>query len=160
MKTISLLISAMLIMVSIWSLSTDLTQLYGLSLTSPSTNRLLYFILHASFLHVAINVYALLTLSFLCRATTWQLFAAILIASTIPSCTLSALPVVGFSTVIYAMAGMVIVAGADWRWLMFCNLLLIAAQSLFAGFAVLPHLYCFCVGCGAGFVFTPRYATE
>lgn len=160
MKTISLLISAMLITAYIWSPSTDWSQSFGLSLASPSTNRLLYFTLHANILHVMVNVYAFLTLSFLCRARIWQMCAAILIAATIPAITLSPTPMVGFSTIVYAMAGMVILGGSDWRWLAFCNLLLIGAQSFFAGFAVMPHLYCFCMGCAIGFIFTPRYDSK
>ena len=157
MKTTSLLISAMLITAYIASRSTDWSQSFGLSLTSPSSARLLYFTLHTNILHVTVNVYAFLTLSFLCRARMWQMCAAILTAATIPTATLSQVPMVGFSTVIYAMAGMSILAASDWRWLALCNLLLIGAQSFFAGFAVLPHLYCFCTGCIIGFIFTPRY---
>lgn len=64
---------------------------------------------------------------------------------------------IGFSTIIYALSGMCVLRSADWRPLALCNLALIALQSFFAGFAVMPHLYCFCAGCAVGFIFNPRY---
>lgn len=157
MKTTSLLISAMLITAFTLSHSAECSQSFGLSLVSPSTNRLLYLASHASILHLAINIYAFLTLAFVSRATSWQMCAAIFIAVTIPAAFLSKVPMVGFSTIIYALSGMCLLKSSGWKSLVICNLLLIGAQSLFAGFAVLPHLYCFCAGCSIGFLFTPRF---
>lgn len=160
MKTISLLISAMLIMAFILLHSADCSQAYGLSLASPSINRLLYLTLHASILHLVINIYGFLTLTFVLRATSWQMCAATFVAVTIPTDVLSQTPMVGFSTIIYALSGMCLLRSNDWKGLVVINLLLIGAQSFFAGFAVMPHLYCFCMGCAIGFIFTPRYESK
>lgn len=160
MKTTSLLISAMLITAFMLLHSTECSQTFGLSLASPSTNRLLYLTLHASFLHLAINIYGFLTLTFLLRAASWQMCAATFIAVTIPTNVLSSTPMVGFSTIIYALSGICLLRSNDWKGLVVINLLLIGAQSFFVGFAVLPHLYCFCMGCAIGFIFTPRYESK
>lgn len=156
MKNTSLIICIILVMVFMWPSSTDWLQCYGLTSTSALTNRVLYLTLHANALHLSINMYAFLILSFLSRARSWNLFASALIAVTIPNALLSGVPMVGFSTVIYAMTGMILVSDSRWKVLVAANVSIMMIQGLLIGIAWLPHLYCFAAGLLVGLVFTPR----
>lgn len=122
----------------------------------PLINRLLYMTLHASWMHLAVNLYALLTIAFMCQSTTWQLFAAVFIASSVPEFLLTATPVVGASGVIYALLGILIPTFNGWKKCLIVNTIIILTQSIFANIAFSVHLYCFCSGLLIGFIFSPR----
>ena len=157
MRNITLLICVTLITLFITTNLYDCLPYAGLCRTSPYAHRVYYLMLHANILHLSLNIYAMLTLAFMCNLRSWHLFVGALLAITIPSGVLGDIPMVGCSTLIYAMAGIVVASESKWKGLAIANLLVIALQSFFVGFAVLPHLYCFCTGFAVGFVTSPKF---
>lgn len=159
MRNISIIISTITILVFLLS-SED--SMYRLSISADSAlpTRITYLFMHASILHLSINIYALLTLSFICRASLWQMCTSCIVAITIPTEILPSAPMVGLSTVIYALSGLVIMRQSKWWKLMVLNLSILAIQSAVPSVAFAAHLYCFFVGAFIGFFTIPRYEAD
>lgn len=154
MRNITLLICVALIVLHI----IGLPESYGFSKESEQYTRLTYLFVHGGWLHLLINIYSLLTLAFLCNVKVWQFFVSLFVGVTMPAFTI--IPMVGISTVIYTITGMIIVESKEWWWLAVFNLLIIGAGMFMPGIAFLAHLYCFLVGMIIGFLTSKKYGRE
>lgn len=155
MKSLTLLFVLMLIGMQCVTNSQALIATYGITNTAILGQRLLYSILHASWLHLAINIYSLLVIAFLCRSSSWQLLAAYLIAISIPSVLLTSIPMVGASVMVFALVGMLIPSMRGKTKVIALNLSTIIVQGLVPGIAWLAHLYGLVAGLLVGYMFVP-----
>ena len=172
-KTTALVLTA--VIMTIWLVTVSVASASVLSSVAlapgcPLYARLLYPFFHASFLHAALNCWALLTIVFYYNIGVSHLLLSYLVAVTVPCSvcgySIAATPTVGFSAVIFCLLGLV-----SWqvrRKLYFHTWI---ACFIAAGF-VLPsllascglptaspnnflHIYCYVVGLLVGFLNSP-----
>lgn len=152
MKNLSIILSLVLIAVFVADFGCD-PSIHAVTRTSI---RPLYVLHHAGILHLAINVYCLLSMVFCSEARLWHFSLSVLFACFLPPAIITA-PTVGFSTVLYAMSGILIMQSPNARLLILLNLSTIAIQFVFSSMAVTAHLYCFLMGIVSGFLFNPTH---
>lgn len=143
------------------TLSTPTLEWMGLRAGDGFLHHITYMFAHGSWPHLLVNVYSLLVLAFLCNMEPWQMLVSLAVAFGLPEYTLSpAVPVVGLSTWIYCLTGIVILNSRKWLPLLAINLLVLLASSLlFADrLAVWPHLWCFAMGTIIGLVTAKKFA--
>lgn len=97
-KNISLTIAAVCIIITAAGIGDGWEAAQG----SPLVCRVTYQFVHAGWLHLAVNLWCLLTIAFLWPSRRWQLLAAFIIAATAPSACF-ATPVVGLSGLLFAL---------------------------------------------------------
>lgn len=152
---ISIIISIVCIVLA--SAFDDVSQFGITRFTGIETDRLSYMFFHGGALHLLINIYSLLSLSFIRHTRPVHIIAAFIIAVTIPQCLLSFTPTVGLSTMIYALTGLVIMESQRWTGLLFINLAIVIASVALPHIAFASHLYCLAVGASIGFLTGNRY---
>lgn len=154
MKNISLMLCTMLIALYMYGIP----DTYGLSKESLPATRITYLFVHGGVMHLLVNVYSLLTLAFICDSKIWHFVVSMIIAITIP--VFNDVPMIGISTVIYAMTGIIVMGSNRWWWFVLINLLIIGASTMMTGIAFTAHLYCFALGMLVGFLTNKKYGRE
>ena len=127
----------------------------GLSAQSQWYTRLTYMLLHGNVIHLLLNIYAIMTMLFLCRVKLLQIIAAFVIAIAVPYC--GEVPLVGISTFIYALLGMIIMDSDSWKYLLLTNLAVISFSVVLNNISFIAHIDCFALGVIVGFISSRRH---
>jgi len=153
-KTLVLIYSLLLLVVY---LATDSDTVVRMGLTSGSwLGRLTYQHFHGSLLHLACNVWAMLSFTFIAHASWRKWLAAFIVSATYPFTTDE--PIIGLSGVIYCVAGMYALNPRTLRGIARYNLLMMASLALgllFPHVGVGIHVYCYAVGIVISFLNKP-----
>lgn len=132
---------------------------YGLSDTSPWWTGITYMSLHASIMHLAMNLWVLWQLM---KCMAWKrLAAAFAVGAVIPAFCLTHLPTVGMSGALFAALGMLWYRFRDFTrsQLYFGALLAFGFAAWAFGAPVNPfiHLWCYAMGFIIGFLTRPSW---
>lgn len=125
---------------------------------SPWYTHFTYIFCHAGWMHLIINAYALLHLVFICHASWRNMSVAWVISFLLPYT--GEMPVVGMSTLIYALLGLVIVDSPKWITLIAINAAIILSSVFIPHIAVIPHLVCFASGIIIGYLTSVRHGRD
>lgn len=155
LKKTSVLIIVLAVIV-LHVISPDISR-YGVGIGSPAWTRLTYSFFHASWLHLLINIYVLLTLGFALDLRMGELVISYVLACAVPSFCIGVLPTVGLSGMIYAMLGMRTMRNSN-PGSVILNVVLITAASIFLShIAWRLHAYCYCSGLLISVLSTPLW---
>jgi membrane associated rhomboid family serine protease len=149
-KVISLCLALTLLLVCLCA-TCELSDV-GLRSGCGLTARLLYPFFHANLLHLAINLYVLLSFVFLGRISLCRLCAAYLVAVSVPIGLLASLfpiadkPIVGLSGVLFYLSGVVSFEVPDKSLYQLTIWINILVGLVLPATSVTVHLYCFVVG--------------
>lgn len=157
MKSFSLILSIALI-VLFFAVPEQMAMKLGVSDSSTWITRITYQFLHVNVIHLAINVYAILLLSFLSGARLWQFILSFTIASLIPSSITSDSPMLGLSVLNFALTGMLLMNSRRWKRFLLLNVVLILPTFILYNVAASAHLYALIAGAAVGFFTAKRYA--
>lgn len=159
MKNLSLILTLALVLIhALVPHESALT--WGLSrpnLENTMMVRLTYNFLHAGWMHLAINMYCMLTIAFLMHARVWQFLTALAIASTIPTAMIGGIPILGMSAVNFALCGILMARNRRWPLILILNVIFILATSRIAAIAYSVHLYTMCAGVLIGYMTNPQF---
>lgn len=155
-RTVSLAI-ALLLTIAYAATPHDMAMSLGLTECSSVVTRLTYQIVHDNAVHLTINLYCLLSLTFLCGARLRHMAVSLMIAMLIPAAILSARPIVGLSVFNFALTGMTISKSSKSLILLVANIVLLSVASLVAGVATSAHIYAIILGFIYGELTTPKY---
>lgn len=124
----------------------------GLCVGCSLLSRLSYPLFHVNILHAFCNAWCLISLVFLYDLPWWKTALAFAVAISIPSCILTATPVVGMSGACLALMGLTVpVVRRKVMLLGWINFFLVLG-FLFPNVAAWVHVYCFTVGLFAGII--------
>ena len=154
MKNISLVIAAILIAVYLLQKGNETNMMLTCGSGTLDYRRLSYMMIHANLLHLIINLYTFLSLTFLCNARLMHFLIATIIAATIPNVLLSNIPMCGISVLNYALTGLILFDSKKWFFLLLTNLAIAALGMLFGGIAAVPHIYGLIVGFATSIIIT------
>lgn len=116
----------------------------GMSDCSPFINRFLYHFFHASWLHLAINIWCIFSIVFMVDISTAVMLACYVLASLYPPILLPDMPIVGLSGLCFALMGYLATRMTIWS-----NLYLLAFIVLgFFLFGVASGLHLWSYLCG------------
>lgn len=120
--------------------------------------RLMYSFCHASFFHLAANLFCFLCLVFGCRTPMSDLIVAFAIATAVPDMVLFSVPTLGLSAVCNVLSGI-----TSFRFRQSVHFYFIVAAYLCAGFFfcnvnAAVHLYAFFIGAAYGILTAPIIA--
>ena len=132
---------------------------YGLAATSPWWSGATYMFLHASFIHLGMNLWVLHQLL---RHVSWKgLAAAFATGALIPGFCLTAAPTVGMSGALFAAIGMMWYKFRDFRrsQAYFCALIALGFAAWALGAPVNPfvHIWCYAIGFIIGILTKPSW---
>lgn len=135
----------------------DVAMSLGLTGCSSAVTRLTYQMMHDNAMHLAINMYCLLSLTFLCGARLRHMAVSLVIAMLVPAAILSARPTVGLSVFNFALTGMTISESSKGLILLVANMILLSVASLVTDVATHAHIYAIISGFIFGELTTPKY---
>lgn len=114
----------------------------ALSSESPAYTRFTYQFFHAGWLHLAVNMWALLTVVFYYRTSWLMMISAYLISSTVHA---SDIPAVGLSGMLFALYGFVSVQSSNKRLFHLWISAFLVAGFFINGVASFIHLHCYLI---------------
>lgn len=158
-RSLTLILAVVMIILHI---VTDQDQRIALAMSAETGSltdwhRMSYMVFHANWIHLLINVYSLLVLSFLCNATLRHFLIATAVSIAIPTAILSDIPMLGISVLNYALTGLLISGSRRWVRLLFINIAFIAATSFMSSIAVVAHAWGFGMAFIIGFITSKRF---
>lgn len=112
----------------------------GLSSESPAYTRFTYQFFHAGWLHLVVNMWALLTVVFYYRTNWLMIFVSYLISATVPA---SDIPAIGLSGMLFALYGFVSIQSSNKRLFHLWVAAFIAAGFFINGIGSFIHLHCY-----------------
>lgn len=154
MKMLTLIHSGILLLMLVLY-PADLAAQFGLYTGCPIYNRFTYLFMHGNFMHLAVNVYSLLILAFICDMRFFHFTDALLVAVLLPDSIITETPIIGMSTMIYTITGMIVMSARRRTFLILVNLAIITMGMFLTGIAGLAHLWCFFAGLVIG-LFTAK----
>lgn len=127
----------------------------GLYAGAPCSNRFLYPLFHASFIHALVNSWCLLSIVFIHEISIWLLLTAYMVAVLVPVPLLSEVPTVGCSCACFFLLG-ALIPKVRWKCRFVSSVALcIAVGFLFPSVNALVHLYGFLAGLVVSFFNMP-----
>lgn len=130
----------------------------GLSCNSPWYSHLTYIFAHDGWVHLCINAYALLTLVFMNDAGWAKMAASWVISVLVPYN--GDTPLLGMSTLIYALLGITVMDSPRWKMLLTVNISVILSSIFIPYVAFMQHLVCFASGVVIGFLTSERHGRD
>lgn len=115
-------------------------------------SRFSYPLFHVNLLHAFCNAWCLISLVFLYDLPWWKTAMAFIIAISMPSCMLTATPVVGMSGACFALMGLTVPVVRSKMMLLGWISVFLAIGFFFPNVAAWLHVYCFTVGLLAGLI--------
>lgn len=155
-RTVSLAMASLLV-ITYAATPHDVAMSLGLTGSSSAVTRLAYQMMHDNAIHLAINLYCLLSLTFLCGARLRHMAASLVIAMLVPAVILSAKPTVGLSVFNFALTGITISKSSKSFALLMFNIVLLLISQLMVDVATHAHIYAILSGFVYGNLTTPKY---
>lgn len=146
-KTTTLILVLVLLLIHIAGVDTITA---GLSDVSPTYTRFTYQFIHASWLHLACNVWALLGVIFLYDLNMAHLVTAYIVSVTVPA---TQMPTVGISGVVFALFAFASFRSAQKLKFHIWTLSFIIAGFFISGVSAFNHLHCYLVSLVLYFVY-------
>lgn len=152
-KAVGLILAAVVLVLE-WACNIEWSAV-GVCKGAGIAERLCYSLMHASFIHAAVNIWCWLSVIFIYDISWQKLVVAYLVAVFVPDFFLGVTPTVGLSTVCYSLLGMAAFQTKRKLFYNTCIAIYILMGFLFPSVNAWLHLYGYLVGLLVGVLNLP-----